>query len=328
MPFTCGEDLLREGAGRQLGKDGPLAHHRPLRDPDRSPARTAGLPLLRALRPWLHARGSYYSSPATTIPAAERTGRLTLIPNAVVSHIAVDGDEGRCRSVSYLDRVTRAHREVFGRKPSSSARPPSSPRASCSTRGRPGIPNGLGNSSGILGHYLMDHLMGAWRTGDAARPRRTFPASSGTAPTASTCRASETWPGAPPRLHPRAMASRAGRSFDQWSTATRCRLRDRASRSKVRDRSATGTSAWCPSGRSLARFENHCALDQEKVDAWGIPVLRISMSLRRQREEDAEGRLRDGRRDRLGPRGARTSRAGPTISSALRGDRFRRGDFA
>ena len=37
-----------------------------------------------------------------------------MITNAVVSHVELD-DSGRCKSVAYIDRITRAQREVFAK---------------------------------------------------------------------------------------------------------------------------------------------------------------------------------------------------------------------
>jgi len=53
------------------------------------------------------------------------------------------------------------------------------------------FPNGLANSSGELGHNLMDHHMGSGAGGENARPMKTR-CRSATGPTASISRASET----------------------------------------------------------------------------------------------------------------------------------------
>ena len=101
---------------------------------------------------------SYFSSLMVTLPAALKTGRLTLRPNAVVSHITVDR-EGRARGVHFIDRITRKDQEVEGRVIMLCASALESTRIMLNSTSRR-WPNGIGNSSGVLGHYLMDNFIG------------------------------------------------------------------------------------------------------------------------------------------------------------------------
>ena len=101
--------------------------------------------------------GSYYSSPASTLPAAEATGRMTLITNAVASHIVVDNN-GKARGVHYFDRETQASREVFGKVILVCAATLESTRLLLNSKSR-FHPAGLGNSHDVLGRYLMDHTI-------------------------------------------------------------------------------------------------------------------------------------------------------------------------
>ena len=101
--------------------------------------------------------GSYYSSPASTLPAAEATGRMTLITNAVASHIVVDNN-GKARGVHYFDRETQASREVFGKVILVCAATLESTRLLLNSKTR-FHPAGLGNSHDVLGRYLMDHTI-------------------------------------------------------------------------------------------------------------------------------------------------------------------------
>src|SRR5215210_5289308 len=101
--------------------------------------------------------GSYYSSPHSTLPAAARTGRMRLITNAVVSNIVIDANTGKAKGVHYVDSVTRNHREVFGKVVVLCAGTLESTRIMLNSTSRQ-YPNGIANSSGVLGHYLMDHV--------------------------------------------------------------------------------------------------------------------------------------------------------------------------
>src|SRR5579863_6445056 len=52
-----------------------------------------------------------FNSPSVTLPAAARTGRLTLVSDAVVSHVLMN-DQGKAEGVGYVERTTREHREA------------------------------------------------------------------------------------------------------------------------------------------------------------------------------------------------------------------------
>ena len=60
---------------------------------------------------------SYFSSPFTTLKAAGATGRMTLITDAVASHVVTDKSTGKASGVAYIDRTTRMPREVRGTLP-------------------------------------------------------------------------------------------------------------------------------------------------------------------------------------------------------------------
>ena len=100
---------------------------------------------------------SYFSTPASTLPAALATGKLTLRPNAVASHVIVDPKTGKAKGVAFMDRLTKKAHEVFGKVVVVCASTIESTRLLLNSATRQ-FPNGLGNnSSGVLGHYLMDH---------------------------------------------------------------------------------------------------------------------------------------------------------------------------
>src|SRR5256886_13473135 len=57
---------------------------------------------------------SYFNSPSVTLPAAAKTGKFTLVSDAIVSHVVMDAG-GRAKGVGYIDRVTHEHREADAR---------------------------------------------------------------------------------------------------------------------------------------------------------------------------------------------------------------------
>jgi choline dehydrogenase-like flavoprotein len=100
---------------------------------------------------------SYFSTPASTLPAAMKTGRLTLRPDAVCSHVIVDTNTGKAKGVAFIDRLTKKAEEVYGKVIVLCASTIESTRLLLNSVSRQ-YPNGMGNnSSGALGQYLMDH---------------------------------------------------------------------------------------------------------------------------------------------------------------------------
>ncbi len=99
---------------------------------------------------------SYFSSPGSTLPAAAKTGRLTLRPHSVASHIIIDPNTGKAKGVAFIDQQTKKAYEVFGKVVMLCASTIESTRLLLNSASRQHGEQ-LANSSGALGHYLMDH---------------------------------------------------------------------------------------------------------------------------------------------------------------------------
>jgi choline dehydrogenase-like flavoprotein len=100
--------------------------------------------------------GAYFSSNAVTLPAAEKTGNLTVRPYSIVHSIIYDDQKGKATGVRVIDSETNEAIEFFAPIIFCNASTLGSTFIllnSTSTR----FPNGLGNDSGELGHNLMDH---------------------------------------------------------------------------------------------------------------------------------------------------------------------------
>ena len=102
---------------------------------------------------------SYFSSLNATLPAAEATGRLTLRPNSVVAEVLWDPRAGRASGVRVIDAESRDELEFRGRSVFLGASALESARILLNSKSAD-FPDGLANSSGVLGRYLMDHTMG------------------------------------------------------------------------------------------------------------------------------------------------------------------------
>src|SRR5205814_3932141 len=97
--------------------------------------------------------GAYFSSNASTLPWAEKTGNLTLRPDSVVHSIIYDEQKDKATGVKVIDAKTKQATEYFGKIIFVNAACLNSNLLllnSSSNR----FPNGLGNDHDILGRYM------------------------------------------------------------------------------------------------------------------------------------------------------------------------------
>ena len=108
--------------------------------------------------------GGYFSSVSSTLPAAERTGNMTLRANSIVHEVIYDAATGKASGVKVIDRETKESM-VFNAKIvflcASSMASSAILMQSKSER----FPNGLGNDSDQLGRNIMDHQLGVGASG-------------------------------------------------------------------------------------------------------------------------------------------------------------------
>ena len=215
---------------------------------------------------------SYFSSLNATLPAARKTGRLTLRPFSVVHSVIYDAKKKRATGVRVVDANTRQMFEVHGKIVFLNASALESARILLNSA-TPEFPNGLGNSSGELGHNVMDHIMGGGAT--AELPWFTDRRDIGNRPDAIYG----------PRFrnvktkHPDFVRGYGyeGRAYRVgWERGT-----DMPGFGANFKKSLIGDlGPWEMTlygfGEMLPRYENRIEIDPHLVDAWGIPALRIT----------------------------------------------------
>ena len=103
--------------------------------------------------------GSYFSSQSSTLPAAAATGRLTLRANALVERLEYDKASGRIARVHVIDTVSRERMAISAKIFFLCASTVGSTQILMNSASE-AFPNGLANSSGVLGRYMMDHTTG------------------------------------------------------------------------------------------------------------------------------------------------------------------------
>jgi len=216
---------------------------------------------------------SYFSSVNATLPAAEKTGRMTLRPFSVVHSVSFDPRTRRATGVRVIDANTRAAVEFKARVVFLCASTLESTRILLNSSTTE-FPNGLANSSGELGHNLMDHVKGGGA--DCTIPGHEDHTEIGRRPNGIYM----------PRFrnvktkHPeflRGYGFQGGGSREGWSRGIKqIAFGPEFKRSLRRD--GPWRFTFYGFGECLPNHDNYVQLDKDKVDAWGIPVLRIHCS--------------------------------------------------
>ena len=203
------------------------------------------------------------SSVNLLLPDALATGKLEAIPNVVVRELRTDPKTGLVREAHFVDRLSRREMSVQARVVVLAAGTLESTRLLLNSN--------LANSSGVLGHYLIDQIYGAGlvcsvpeardgRTsrelmeGGALIPRfrnLTTKAKNFIRGYALNCYSS---------IH--AMDSRSFAAYGK-------ELQD-----KLDSYSGSGLSLGIM-GEVLAHYDHHVSIDKTTADAWNIPVLHV-----------------------------------------------------
>lgn len=107
----------------------------------------------------------YFSSNSATLPAAQKTGNLTLKSNSIVKEVLYDSDKNKAVGVKVIDSETKEEIKYHARIIFLNASTIATTAILLNTTSDD-FPNGLGNSSGQLGHNLMDHFVIAGAEGE------------------------------------------------------------------------------------------------------------------------------------------------------------------
>lgn len=101
--------------------------------------------------------GAYFSSLSSTLPAAEKTGKLTIRADSVVEGLDYDAATGKISGVRVIDANSKERVRFSSRLVFLCASTIASTQILLNSRSE-AFPNGMANRSGVLGHYLMDHI--------------------------------------------------------------------------------------------------------------------------------------------------------------------------
>ena len=197
------------------------------------------------------------NSLTTTLFAALATNRADILPNSVVSHLIPDSARPGVKGVVAIDRETHETYEIYGKVVALCASTIESVRILLNSRS-PQHPGGIGNSSGCLGKYLMDHpaitMRGSVSTGSVSlSPVPMDACNSITIPRYVN-------------LGSREKDFLGGFGF--WGSIARGRA------------NWARSASWFLTAQMEVppRADNCVTIDPDVKDSWGIPSVRISLS--------------------------------------------------
>lgn len=217
---------------------------------------------------------SYFSSPGSTLPAAAKTGRMTLRPNAVASHLIMDTATGKAKGVAFIDQNTKKAHEVFGKIVVLCASTIESTRLLFNSATRQ-HPEGVGNSSGVLGHYLMDHIFQI-SVGGLVPAVANYPYNYEDGRANGIYIPKFRNVGEPQQKFLRGYGIQGSVSRGMLPPTMRAIPGFGSEFKKLVRETKSPASFWMGAwGEMLPRKENRVTINKDKKDAWGIPIAHI-----------------------------------------------------
>jgi len=219
--------------------------------------------------------GAYFSTQSSTLPAAAATGNLTVRPFSIVTRILYDKNTKKAIGVEVLDAETKKTYEYKAKIIFVNASTINSAWVLMNSA-TDVWPDGLGSSSGELGHNLMDHHLGVGASGqvDGYEDKYYFGrrANGFYIPRFRNTNGDK-------RDYIRGFGYQGSASREGWS-------RDIAEMNiggDLKD-ALSEPGSWRIGmggfGETLPYHDNKVTLDKTKKDAWGLPVVAIDAVIR------------------------------------------------
>jgi choline dehydrogenase-like flavoprotein len=216
--------------------------------------------------------GAPYSSNAAALPDASKTGNLTLRPFSIVHSLIYDNKSRKLKGVRVIDAENHESVEFFSKVIFLNASTLGSTQILLQSKTNE-FPNGLANTSGALGHYLMDHHASIGAIGGYSGLKDKF--YYGQRPASVYI----------PRFRNVKQNDQAyvrGFGFENYTSRSDwTRGFSSAGIGAEWKESMTRPGDWFAYfeayGETLPDYENRVELSPDKTDKWGLPLLKISM---------------------------------------------------
>lgn len=215
--------------------------------------------------------GAYFSTQSSTLPAAAKTGNLSIAPNSVVHSLIYDESTQKVKGIRVVDNDDLSTREYFAKVVFLCASTLGSTQIMLNTKTK-SFPNGIANSSGVLGHYLMDHNYNAGASGTVEGFDDEY--YSGRRPSAILVPNFQY----KPELYKKGYVRGYGLSGGSYREGWKSHVNNDGIGAEFKDK-LTKLGKWKfglnAQGEMLPRFDNYMALHPTKTDKWGIPQIHI-----------------------------------------------------
>jgi len=217
--------------------------------------------------------GAYFSTQSSTLPAALATNNLSIATNSIVHSVIYDEKTNRATGVRVIDAETMETREYYAKVIFLCASTLGTTQIMLNSVSET-FPNGIANSSGVLGHYLMDHLYGAGASGRVEGFADDY--YSGRRPTGIYM----------PRFRNvikkydkflRGYAFAGGAERDSWQSFGARDGLGAEFKNSIKQ-AGSWTFGLHGSGEMLPSFDNKVSLHPTLKDKWGMPQLHIECS--------------------------------------------------
>ncbi len=269
MGLTCAETLLRKQIKEKFGRTLTLGRSANLTKPinGRAACHYCG-PCERGC-----VTHSYFNSYFTAVADAKKSGNCTQISNAMVYKVLMDPDRNRANGLLYIDRSTRQPKEIYGRVVALCAQSLESVRILFNSANRQ-CPNGLANSSGVLGHYLMDQISGGGASGELPQLTGKPTLNGPNRPDGIYVirfRNTQNGPRSKKFLRGYGFQGSGGVGFNMGAAGFGMAYKKAIQEPVV----SIGLGGF---GECLARWDNYVEINPNVVDTYGIPVLNFHMT--------------------------------------------------
>jgi choline dehydrogenase-like flavoprotein len=216
--------------------------------------------------------GGYFSSNSSTLPWAQKTGKLTLRPFSIVQSVMYDEKTRKANGVRIVDSNTGQTIEYFARIIFVNASALATNHILLNSKSK-SYPNGLGNSNGLMGKYVAFHnyrgrisaeadMLQEFTT-DGRKP------GSGYIPRFRNLHKQDT-----DFLRGYAAGFGASRRMDQQTSGLGASLKNELLHPRLGNWAVNSHMM----GETIPKESSRVSLDADKKDKWGMPLLEISMA--------------------------------------------------
>src|SRR5690606_19470145 len=219
--------------------------------------------------------GAYFSTQSSTLPAAMKTGNLTLRPFSIVSQVLYDKDKKRARGVEVIDAETNQTYEFTANMNILNASSFNSTWILMNSA-TDIWPGGLGSSSGELGHNVMDHhfRVGASGMVEGFEDKYYY----GRRPAGFYVPRFRNL-GDEKRNYVRGFGYQGAASRDDWNRDV-AEMGIGANLKNALAEPGAWSIGMTAFGEMLPHHDNRIYLDRSVKDKWGLPVLAMDVEIR------------------------------------------------